>query len=530
MSGLVSASVARLIASLASIQASKGSDQVGFALPSVTAVARTARAKLRERVSVLDYGADKTAVADSWTAINNAIDDMAGGVGGEIYFPSGTYLVTLPIVLRNGVSLVGENVDNTTIRKTTTTAGSGTSAVPGRAIAPDSYAVDAVVSVFHDASVYAYNCGIKNLRLTRTTYAANTLGIFAPRVSHMTLENVKLENVHYGYRSFDAWMCQYTRVTAQAVRVGFQHSNDGSGAGSGTSCNFNNCWINFDNTIAQPVAGFEFFGLTYSTMAGCGSDNGKEAASGTGTVIAYDFNTCAAIAMSGCGVETHNGIAIRLQSSAVTVDSMRSIAMTGNTAAVAATVVADTGSKLTLIGCNFGGTTSPSGNFYNWVIQGGSEVVEINTGAAPAGGNAFVSYGGGSSRTIISGAALQRITAAGSKDAMMMPAGSTPVFLDVNNNLPTTGAAFTLEGTIAASAGVAATVVTMPVGVYLASASVLASGQAYIVSAMVTCDGSTALITGIKAGANLVFSLTGVDLKVTSSAAATVGWKLLRLL
>lgn len=44
--------------------------------------------------NVLDYGADRTGVADSKTAINLAFSAMEAAGGGTIYFPKGTYLVT----------------------------------------------------------------------------------------------------------------------------------------------------------------------------------------------------------------------------------------------------------------------------------------------------------------------------------------------------------------------------------------------------------------------------------------------------
>lgn len=57
------------------------------------AVATTVQAKLRETVSVLDFGADPTGVADSTTAIQDAINAVVAS-GGVVYFPAGTYNYT----------------------------------------------------------------------------------------------------------------------------------------------------------------------------------------------------------------------------------------------------------------------------------------------------------------------------------------------------------------------------------------------------------------------------------------------------
>lgn len=64
------------------------------------AVATTVQAKLRESVSVKDFGAVGNGVADDTAAINAALASSAGGL--ELFFPAGTYKVTSTIVLPTG--------------------------------------------------------------------------------------------------------------------------------------------------------------------------------------------------------------------------------------------------------------------------------------------------------------------------------------------------------------------------------------------------------------------------------------------
>ena len=63
------------------------------------AVGRNLQNKVRDIISVLDYGADPTGATDSTTAIANALADCLdiGVVGGgvELYFPKGTYVCTI---------------------------------------------------------------------------------------------------------------------------------------------------------------------------------------------------------------------------------------------------------------------------------------------------------------------------------------------------------------------------------------------------------------------------------------------------
>ncbi len=54
-----------------------------------------------------DYGADPTGVADSTNAINDALGDVNPGEKGIVYIPPGTYKITDPLTVKEGVALVG---------------------------------------------------------------------------------------------------------------------------------------------------------------------------------------------------------------------------------------------------------------------------------------------------------------------------------------------------------------------------------------------------------------------------------------
>jgi hypothetical protein len=72
----------------------------------VAAIARTAQEKLRESVSVLDFGADPSGAADSTVAINAAIASLGVG-GGVLLFPRGDYRITATITVSTPVTLKG---------------------------------------------------------------------------------------------------------------------------------------------------------------------------------------------------------------------------------------------------------------------------------------------------------------------------------------------------------------------------------------------------------------------------------------
>jgi hypothetical protein len=72
-------------------------------------VATTVQAKLRESISVLDFGADPTGVADSTAAIQAALDAVAQY--GNIFFPEGTYITSSQLTLAtDNVLLYGNAV------------------------------------------------------------------------------------------------------------------------------------------------------------------------------------------------------------------------------------------------------------------------------------------------------------------------------------------------------------------------------------------------------------------------------------
>ena len=94
---------AAINAVLASLAASGGSALIGFIQAGTGAVATTVQAKLRQVISVKDFGAVGDDSHDDTTNIQAAID-YANSIGGDVYFPAGTYKITNALTIDNSAS------------------------------------------------------------------------------------------------------------------------------------------------------------------------------------------------------------------------------------------------------------------------------------------------------------------------------------------------------------------------------------------------------------------------------------------
>jgi hypothetical protein len=89
-------------ASYESLSASSGSSVIGFIQSGSGASVRTAQSKMRDWISVKDYGAVGDGSTNDTTAITNAIA-YASSINATLLFPSGTYLVT-PATAQTGAA------------------------------------------------------------------------------------------------------------------------------------------------------------------------------------------------------------------------------------------------------------------------------------------------------------------------------------------------------------------------------------------------------------------------------------------
>ena len=97
-----------------SITSATGAANVGYTPAGTGAVATTVQAKLRQTVSVRDFGAVGDNSTDDTVAIQKALDS-----GSIIYFPAGNYLVSDSLKFNANQSIYGDGWTKTTIYTTT---------------------------------------------------------------------------------------------------------------------------------------------------------------------------------------------------------------------------------------------------------------------------------------------------------------------------------------------------------------------------------------------------------------------------
>lgn len=100
--------VRTLVNSYSSGSAVSDASAITYTPAGTGAVATNVQAKLRETVSVKDFGACGDGVTDDTAAIQAAIDSLASSRGGTVYVPAGVYKISSTIEMKSYVRMIGE--------------------------------------------------------------------------------------------------------------------------------------------------------------------------------------------------------------------------------------------------------------------------------------------------------------------------------------------------------------------------------------------------------------------------------------
>lgn len=140
------------------------------------AVSRTVQGKLRETVSVTDFGAVGDGVADDTAAIQAAISSLSSS-GGTVFFPKGTYRIASTLLVEySRITLEGEGILASTIQNT-----SAASTAIKFAANPDSSLI--------------YGNGLSNLRVNvPLNLDSNAKGVEMIHCDTFRMDKVRIEN------------------------------------------------------------------------------------------------------------------------------------------------------------------------------------------------------------------------------------------------------------------------------------------------------------------------------------------------
>lgn len=166
---------------LTSLAGSGGSALVGFIQSGSGAVATTVQAKLREVISVKDFGATGNGTTDDTTAFNNA---LVAAAGKSLYVPAGTYLCTT-LTVYGGTTVYGDSPTTSVIK------------------AKSSLSTSSPLVKNPNQSGTAYTYTDKGIELRNLALNGNNLGtrteglLFFSKVEDALIDNCRIYNVQY---------------------------------------------------------------------------------------------------------------------------------------------------------------------------------------------------------------------------------------------------------------------------------------------------------------------------------------------
>jgi hypothetical protein len=267
--------------------------QISFIQAGAGAVARTAQAKMRDVVSVKDFGAVGDGVDDDTVAIQAAIANAVTTNGGKVYLPVGTYKISNPgLTVPTGVWLIGD---------------SATPVGPGTVLIPASAAVTRMIAMT------GVDAGLENLLLLgEATKSVIGVDIGHATVSdpstpgRLTFRNVVARLCKWGYHTLNgAFLLRWESCVGWDCLKGWYFDNTGSYLARG--CNIaalENC-----HSVSNDQQGLLAVASLAVSIDSCGFDSDAEGVRGedvTGLYVSnttMDFSTTASFSMVGCTFE-----------------------------------------------------------------------------------------------------------------------------------------------------------------------------------------------------------------------------------
>jgi hypothetical protein len=333
----------------------------GFTQSGTGAIQRTVENKLKDTVSVKDFGAVGDGVADDYAALQTAITYAFNNKIGTVYLPKGTYNISKPLYvwgsdnyIRSGVQLVGSGIDSTVIKKTNNaTLGDGSwNAAIDAVIILSPYPANTTGAQLPSAT---YNPALIDMSIQGYSTTPNTYGIYTKDdFGQVKMERLCVQTVNTCFRT-DAgmWLSSFRNISFHPVINGFWMNS------TGTSIDLTNVYV-----LGGSGVGFNLQSL-YSTA------NSIAVEGSTGTPVILRF---ANWTINGLGVEC-----AAATGPAVQVLNGSNIVLNNPLILSPNAFLCGDGCKMMVNGAQLGDEFAPAARTgYLWFVAGGGDLSIIN--------------------------------------------------------------------------------------------------------------------------------------------------------
>jgi len=385
---------------------------------------------------VTEYGADPAGVADSTTAIQNALSAIPAS-GGVVYLPAGTYLVSAPLTVPAAVTLAGSSGNVLSLTDY------GSIIKPSASWAQGGAAVAAVILLASGTAEQK----IRQLMIDGTSLAVAADGISSQGASSVLLENVAIDNVTGNSVNQAVSSAAWRAFQVTAHRAGLSGFVLNGSDQSWLECIAQGCGQASGDANTAP--GWSVATCSNSQFTGCRAEN--QTGIGSGFTYTASNSASTGVQFAGCSTNYNGGHGIEITSSGSTGSG-----------------------PVVLSGCRFGGdgwnpypSGTGSGSYAGIFITNAASVIQItgcmivpnpaNAGNAPQFGMSVTSDNTTRhSRITVSDSLLWGAAAALNND------GTCPVLLFGSGCVFATGTgaspSYAVPGTELIAAGVAAPV------------------------------------------------------------------------
>ena len=308
---------------LALLAASSGSSLVGFINSGTGATARTVQAKLRDTVSVKDFGAVGDGVTDDTAAIQAAINAVCAasttGYGGVVYLPPGVYKTTSTIYTYSGTTSCG---------------------IRGAGQFATSFSPSGNFTVLNIAGQRADSGDFSIVFPTTAASSINSacVGVeFCSSALQMSYQTVRNITVYYAYNSFvlnntslTMYLTTLSNLTSlRAANWGF-YLNCAVG---GTTLTLNQCYARCDNSVnANYGSGMYIYNFDDVQLNQCAIDNSLN---NWLQAVNYSQMQMNGVAFESCSITVNNQRAVQLNGISTVINGVKLIAITYNTGGTA---------------------------------------------------------------------------------------------------------------------------------------------------------------------------------------------------